>query len=294
MSKMLWIIGKNGVVASALKKACEKLGLDFLQTSSHEVDVTSLQAIQDYVAQHHLGYIINCSAYTAVDTAEQEKDKARVLNVEAVKNLTQVCREKNIKLIHYSTDYVFEGTSLKPYLETDPVCPVNIYGQTKEQGERWIVEHDPKALVIRTSWVFSSFGHSFIRAMVRLMLKEQKLYVCDDQIGKATSASDLAEATLEIKDLEGVFHFANEGIISRYQYAQEILKVLEDIYPKIECKEIVPIKTALKPGIAKRPSYSALDTKKIQHVLSKPIASYKEDLKKVIPLILEQELAREQ
>lgn len=293
MSKKIWIIGKHGVVGRALKNACEKFSLDFLQTSSKEVNVTSLQAIDEYAAMHQPSYVINCSAYTAVDTAEQEIEKARVLNVEAVKYLSQVCIERNIKLIHYSTDYVFNGCSSKPYLETDPVCPVNIYGQTKEQGERWIIEHDPKALVIRTSWVFSSFGHSFLRAMVRLMLKEQRLYVCDDQIGKATSASDLAEATLEIKDLTGLFHFANEGIISRYQYAQEILKVLEDIYPKVECKEIIPIKTVLKPGVAKRPSYSALDTKKIQHVLSKPIASYKEGLKKVIPLILEQELARE-
>ena len=293
MFKMLWIIGKNGVVASALIKACEKLGLDFLQTSSHEVDVTSLQAIQDYVAQHHLGYIINCSAYTAVDTAEQEKDKARVLNVEAVKNLTQVCREKNIKLIHYSTDYVFEGTSLNPYQETDPTHPVNVYGQTKEEGEKWVLDNDPHALVIRTSWVFSSTGHSFVRAMVRLMLKKQQLQVCDDQVGKATYVEDLAKATLEIKDLEGMFHFANDGVISRYEYAQQILCILEKSYPQVVCKEIIACKTQLKPGIAQRPSYSALSTKKIKPYLSHPIASYKKGLEEVIPLILQQELKGE-
>jgi dTDP-4-dehydrorhamnose reductase len=293
MSKTLWIIGKNGVVARALKQACEKLGLDVLQTSSQDVDVTSLQAIKNYVAQHHLGYIINCSAYTAVDTAEQDKDKAHILNVEAVKNLTQVCREKNIKLIHYSTDYVFAGAASKPYQETDPTHPVNVYGQTKEQGERWILDNAPHALVIRTSWVFSSTGHSFVRAMVRLMLAKPQLQVCDDQVGKATYAQDLAQATLEIKDLEGLFHFANDGVISRYEYAQQILRILEKTYPQVVCKEIVACKTQLKPTVAQRPSYSALATEKIKPYLSHPIASYKKGLEEVIPLILQQELKGE-
>lgn len=291
MSKKIWIIGKNGVVAKAIKQECARLQVNALQTSSNQVSVTALDALQEYAAHHQPNYIINCSAYTAVDAAEQEKDKAHALNVEAVKYLTQICKKSHIKLIHFSTDYVFDGQSSQPYREIDPTCPINVYGQTKEEGERWILQSDPNALVIRTSWVFSAEGHSFVRAMVRLMLQQSKLYVCDDQVGKATYAEDLAKATLEMQDHRGLFHFANAGVISRYEYAQEILQVLVKSYPQVACEEIIPIKTVLKPGVAPRPSYSALSTEKITPYLSQPIASYKKGLQEVIPLILQQELA---
>lgn len=293
MSKKIWIIGKHGIVSAALGQYCKEACIEYLQTSQQQVNVLSSEAIADFMQQHQLSHVINCSAYTAVDTAEQEPDKAYAVNVQGVKNITNACLERQVKLIHYSTDYVFDGAATKPYCETDPVHPLNVYGKTKEEGEQWIVSHDPKALVIRTSWVFFSSGHSFVRAMIRLMLKQQELFVCDDQIGKATYAQDLVEATLEIKNLQGLFHYANAGVISRYAYAERIYEVLKLIYPKLMCQKINPIKTAKQPKVARRPSYSALDTSKIESYLKKPIPSYQEGLKKVIPILLKQELSCE-
>ena len=226
-------------------------------------------------------YCINCAAYTAVDRAEAEKDLAFQVNGEAVGVLAAICEEHNTKFVHVSTDYVFNGEGTYPYTENFPTDPVNVYGASKLEGEKQAIGFNPNSIVVRTSWVYSSFGKNFVKTMIRLMNEKDEIKVVNDQVGSPTYAADLADVILAIiRNTElatgnwqpGVYNYSNEGIISWFEFAQAIKEI-------IDCAcEVKPISTEEYPTPARRPAYSVLDKTKIQQTFGIQLKDWKESL----------------
>jgi len=243
-----------------------------------ELDITNLNAIKELVKAENINLIINCAAYTNVDKAEEETIIAYTVNAVAVKNLVEAAKENNAKLIHISTDYVFDGTAYKPYDENKIVNPIGIYGATKEAGERIAQEQlNEDAIIIRTAWLYSNFGKNFVRTMVGLGQTKEEIKVIFDQIGTPTYAEDLAAAILKIalecKWVGGIYHYTNEGVCSWYDFAKEIM----DAYG-LNCK-VLPIHTDEYPTKAERPHYSVLDKTKIKETFDIEIPHWKDALK---------------
>lgn len=227
--------------------------------------------------QHQPAYCINCAAYTAVDRAEYEKEQANAINGYAVGNLASLCRQYHTRFIHISTDYVFNGRQTKPWKETDDADPVNIYGASKLLGEELALKNNPETIIIRTSWVYSPYGQNFVKTMIRLMNEKESIGIINDQTGSPTYAADLAEAIMKIissgKWEPGIYHYSNEGIITWFDFAGEIKKLIHS-----NCV-INPLSTDQYPTPAKRPRYSVLDKTKIRHTFSVTVKDWKESLK---------------
>lgn len=280
MSNIL-VTGANGQLGSEIKA----LGSDktpssyiFHFTDRTQLDITNKQAVEQYIITNNIDTIINCAAYTAVDKAETDKESAEKINHLAVKNLAQISKEQNIKLIHISTDYVFDGTNHKPYTEIDTPNPQGIYGQTKLAGEQAIMDTSlPNSIIIRTSWVYSSFGANFVKTMLRFGKERDSLNVVYDQVGTPTYARDLAKAILDIlpsiqnNEVE-IYNYSNEGAISWYDFAKEIMKMA-----KLSC-QINPIESKEYPTPAKRPHYSVLNKAKIKADYNLSIPYWKDSL----------------
>lgn len=254
----VWIIGRRGMLASAMKRKCEKEGIPHFVTSRKEVDLENEQAVRAQFDTLNFTHIINCSGYTAVDQAEEEKEKAHALNAEAVALLAKLSKEKGTKLIHFSTDYVFDGEK-EGYAVDDERAPLSEYGRSKEAGESLLFEHYPEALLVRTSWLFGKEGRHFVQKMIELMEENEELSVVSDQKGRPTYADDLAEAVLTILDNSGTFHFANEGETTWHGFAEEIQKRLAE-KKNIRCKKVEPITSKEFKTKAKRPRSSILET----------------------------------
>ena len=277
------VTGGNGQLGSELRELTPNYqDYNFLFTDIKDLDITNHTTVAAIMEINNITVIINCAAYTAVDRAETEPELANTINHLAVANFAQIAKDKNIKLIHISTDYVFDGTNHKPYLETDTPNPKSVYGQTKLDGELAIQLINPaNSIIIRTSWVYSKFGNNFVKNMLRLAENRDEISVVADQIGTPTSASDLAETILNIlpqiknETLE-LFHFSNEGICSWYDLAKSIFEI-----KKIHCK-IKPIYTEQYPTPAKRPSFSLLNKTKIQKSFNIIIPYWRESLSKAL------------
>ncbi|MGQ0738891.1 MAG: dTDP-4-dehydrorhamnose reductase [Bacteroidota bacterium] len=257
------VTGSNGQLGKELKKLAPDLHqFEFIFLSKEDLPIHHFEMVRQYFKVYHPAYIINCAAYTAVDRAETEKEKAFQINGEAVGVLAAVCKEHNTKLLHFSTDYVFDGTARTPYREDSPTNPQAVYGASKLEGEKQALQFNPDAIIIRTSWVYSEFGKNFVRTMVKLMSEKKEIKVVDDQLGSPTYAADLAEAVLQIISSgnwkPGIYHYCNDGVISWYDLAVAIGKKTGG-HSKID-----PISTSQYPTAARRPAYSALDTSKIQ------------------------------
>jgi dTDP-4-dehydrorhamnose reductase len=252
----------------------------FLFVTKEELPIDNYQKLRNYFENARPVFCINCAAYTAVDKAESEKKKAFLINGEAAGNLASLCKNFNTRYIHISTDYVFNGTSSMPYKETDLVDPVNTYGASKLRGEQLAIKNNPESIIIRTSWVFSSFGSNFVKTMLRLMSERVSLNVVNDQQGCPTYAADLAKTIMKfVEALEangGIYHYCNEGITTWFDFAVAIKELAE--------KETVinPISTSQFPTSAKRPQYSVLDTTKIKGTLNITIPHWKEALSRCL------------
>jgi dTDP-4-dehydrorhamnose reductase len=277
------VTGSNGQVGSEIKELIQHSTLniqnyDFYFTTSQDLDITDFDLVKKYIIDNQIKIIINCAAYTAVDKAETEKELADKINHLAVKNLAQLSNEFGIKLIHISTDYVFDGTNYKPYTEDDATSPQSVYGKTKLDGERAIQEISPaNSIIIRTSWVYSFYGANFVKTMLRLGKEKESLGVIFDQVGTPTYAKDLAKAILEIipkiqNSKLSIYHYSNEGAISWYDFAKEIMKMA-----KLSC-QINPIETHQYPTPAKRPHYSLLNKSKIKKDFGIVIPYWKDGL----------------
>jgi len=279
------ITGKNGQLGKSLHKLVseKKYDNEFIFVGREELDLSNNNSIINYFDNHDkFDIIINCAAYTAVDKAEEEVKLANQINYLAVRQLAEIAKAQKAKLIHISTDYVFDGESNKSYTEADETNPINVYGKTKLAGEKALQAIMlTNAIIIRTSWVYSEYGNNFVKTMLNLGKERDELNVVSDQIGSPTYATDLAETILKIIDnknyqnkeqLTEIYHYSNEGEISWYDFTKEIFKLA-----KIDCK-VSPITTEQYPTPAKRPKSALMDKEKIVEKFSIKTSYWKETL----------------
>ena len=296
MIKSILITGKSGQLGRTLQKiAGEYAQYDFTFVGRDQLDLASPKSIADFFKDMHFDAIINCAAYTAVDMAESEPELADQINHFAVKQLADIAKAQNSFLIHISTDYVFDGTNYKPYVETDKTNPINTYGLTKLKGEQAMQAAGCAGAIIRASWVYSEFGNNFVKTMLRLAQERDSLNVIYDQIGSPTYATDLAYAILATLNSEhtnmnesvnggvkwsnlNTFHYSSEGVCSWYDFAKAILEMRN-----IECK-LNPIETKDYPTPAKRPNYSVLNKAKIKTISQIQVSYWRDALNNMLGL----------
>jgi dTDP-4-dehydrorhamnose reductase len=278
MYKIL-VTGANGQLGNELKRIAHRYpDFHFTWTDVSELDITSPEAVHEFLKVHPQNLIINCAAYTAVDKAEAESDKAFLVNSTAVKILAEEAQKTKTGFLHISTDFVFEGNKSTPYKEDDSVNPLSVYGKSKLEGE----VHALKAgIVIRTSWLYSVFGNNFLKTILRLGKERKELGIVFDQTGTPTLAADLASAVMAVaSDLRAfpafpkneIYHFSNEGVCSWYDFAKEIIQ-----QAGFDCT-VNPIETSGYPTPARRPAYSVLNKKKIKDRFSLTIPHWKDSL----------------
>ena len=282
----LLITGSNGQLGSEIKVLSKYYpDYNFIFTDVDELNITDYQSLDKFFGEHKIDFVINCAAYTAVDKAEQDEVMARFINVNAVKYLSQITKKHNAFLVHVSTDYVFDGKNYRPYVETDPINPVSSYGRSKADGEKEVLQHADKAIIVRTSWLYSSFGNNFIKTILKYGKERGKLNVVFDQIGTPTYAYDLAKAILDIlpnlktKNTIDIYHYSNEGVTSWYDFAKEIIDLSE-----IDCV-INAIETKDYPLPATRPQYSILNKSKIKQEFNITIPYWRDSLKTCLNII---------
>ncbi|WP_265659054.1 dTDP-4-dehydrorhamnose reductase [Francisella philomiragia] len=281
------VTGSNGQLGSELKELVSNSKLEiqnytFIFADSKLLDITDHQAVKKFIVDNDIKVVINCAAYTAVDKAETDIEMADKINHLAVANIAIVAKEHGIKLVHISTDYVFDGHSYRPYLEDDQTNPQGVYGSTKLAGEQAILDINPKnSIIIRTSWVYSYYGNNFVKTMLRLGRERDSLGVIYDQVGTPTYAKDLAKAILDIipiiqnSKLE-IYNYSNEGVTSWYDFAKGIMDIAN-----IDC-QVNPIETKDYPTPAKRPHYSVLNKSRIKSNFNIEIPYWKDSLKDCI------------
>lgn len=278
---LVLVTGANGQLGKELQQLEGKWpDFRFLFLSREDLPIHHFELVRNFFKASKPSVLINCAAYTAVDKAEQEPILARQVNAEAVGVLAAVCAANQCRFIHISTDYVFDGKAINPYKEEDLTVPQSVYGQTKLEGERQAFLANPGAIVIRTSWVYSSFGKNFVKTIIRLLKDKPEISVVQDQFGSPTFAADLADVILQIasssKWISGVYNYSNSGIISWFEFAKEIGKLVGASTP------IKGISTAEYPTPAKRPAWSVLDTSKIVSTYGVTIKDWKDSLRQCL------------
>jgi dTDP-4-dehydrorhamnose reductase len=278
------VTGSNGQLGSELRElSLFEDQYEWFFTDWQELNLSDLQNLADNITTISPDIIINCAAYTAVDKAEEEFELADVINHQAVAIIAKWTFANNCKFIHVSTDYVFDGTYGIALNEDTPTSPINVYGKTKLAGENACLIENPKSIIIRTSWVYSSYGANFVKTMSRLMKEKDTLNVVNDQIGSPTYAADLAHAILDILNHSnwqaGIYNYSNEGEISWYEFALAVQEI-----GGFECK-VSGISSSQYPTPAKRPAFSLLDKSKIKATYSILIPDYKESLRKCMGLM---------
>ncbi|AEI35775.1 dTDP-4-dehydrorhamnose reductase [Francisella salina] len=281
------ITGGNGQLGSELKELVSNSELEtqnytFIFADSKSLDITDHKAVKQFTIDNDVRFIINCAAYTAVDKAETDIEMADKINHLAVANIAKIAKEYAIKLVHVSTDYVFDGHNYRPYIELDVTNPQGVYGVTKLAGEQAVLDINPKdSIIIRTSWVYSYYGNNFVKTMLRLGRERDSLGVIYDQVGTPTYARDLAHAILDIIPIiqnskVEIYNYSNEGVTSWYDFAKEIMSIA-----KLDC-QINPIETVDYPTPAKRPHYSVLNKSRIKSNFNIEIPYWKDSLKDCI------------
>ncbi len=284
--KKIVITGANGQLGSEIRMASASLpGFSFIYTDYDTLDITDEPALESFLERERPGFLVNCAAYTAVDRAESEPEAAMELNARAPLLLARRCLQSGTRLIHISTDYVFDGSHSTPYTEDDPVSPLGVYGRTKREGEVNCLLH-PETIILRTSWLYSRFGSNFVRTMLRLGKEREHLKVVFDQTGTPTCAEDLAGAILHIiaKADEnaaswepGIYHYSNEGVCSWYDFALAIHRIAG-----ISC-DVEPVESKDFITLAARPHFSVLNKSKIKTVYGLKIPHWLDSLVKTVP-----------
>ena len=270
---MLLVTGSKGQLGSELPELLRNA----IFTDVADLDITDAKAVNSFVEIHNIDTIINCAAYTAVDKAEEEIEQAELINVIGPRNLAKT----GAKIVHISTDYVFDGTNHRPYTESELPNPISVYGKTKLLGEQEILQYAECAVIIRTAWLYSAYGNNFVKTMRKLGASKTELSVVADQVGTPTYAADLAQAIVQIlpqltADKSGIYHFTNEGVCSWYDFAQEIMDM-----SGIAC-QVLPIAAKAYPTKAARPYYSVLDKTKIKEAFNLQIPYWKDGLKRCL------------
>lgn len=279
--KTVLVTGANGQLGNSLRVLSRQcLSYTFLFTDVDGLDICDAEAVRTYVNGNQVDYILNCAAYTAVDKAEDDEALCLRINAGAVRNLGEAAREAGAKVIHVSTDYVFDGTAHCPYLETDPTCPVSAYGRTKRAGEEALLAACPDSVIIRTAWLYSEYGHNFVKTMLRLGKEREEISVVFDQVGTPTYAGELARAMISVLEAAetnafqpGIYHFSNEGVCSWYDFTVKIFQIAG-----LACR-VKPIESREYPSRAVRPPYSVLNKRKIKATYGLAIPHWEESLR---------------
>ena len=279
------VTGCNGQLGNEMR-LLEKLHPEhtYFNTDVAELDITNREAIEQFVGDNAIDGIVNCAAYTAVDKAEENQEFCHLLNADAPGFLAEAIEKRGGWMIQVSTDYVFDGTNHKPYVETDPVCPNSTYGRTKLAGEQAVLNNCKKSMIIRTAWLYSTFGNNFVKTMIRLGREKAELGVIFDQIGTPTYAHDLAVAIFAAISngvVSGIYHFSNEGVISWYDFTKAIHRIAG-----ISTCHVRPLHTEEYPTPAARPHYSVLDKTKIKQTYNIEIPYWEESLEVCVNKLL--------
>jgi dTDP-4-dehydrorhamnose reductase len=269
----LLLVGSNGQLGWEIVNAAKVCGLDCEGIDTPQFDLRDRDAVERTVGREKFTLIVNAAAFTAVDKAESEHDEAFAVNAEGPRHLAHVCAKHRLPLIHISTDYVFDGNKTSPYIESDPICPIGTYGESKAAGEEAVREALDAHLILRTSWLYSSHGNNFVKTILRLASEREELRVVADQDGCPTYAADLAAAVLELAKRIGsqgsvqwgVYHYCGHGVTTWHGFAEKICELARK-YLALQAKRIEAISTQEYPTPAKRPPYSALDCSKIKSV----------------------------
>lgn len=279
--KTVLVTGANGQLGNCVRLRSSRCkDYSFIFTDVDTLDICDAGAVMSAMKDNHVDYVINCAAYTAVDRAEDEEDICLKINRDAVENLARAAAEVGARVIHVSTDYVFDGTSCRPYVETDEPHPVSAYGRTKLAGEKALLKWCPDAVIVRTAWLYSEFGHNFVKTMLRLGSDHDELRVVFDQVGSPTYAGDLADAILSILEKgeqtdgwkSGVYHFTDEGVCSWYDFTVKIMQLA-----KLPAK-VLPIESKDYPAKAHRPHFSVLNKAKIKNSFGLVIPHWEQSL----------------
>ncbi len=258
---------------------------EFIFTDVEELDICDRKAVENYFAKRKIDVLLNCAAYTAVDKAEEDVELCYRINEKAVGILGEIAAEYGTRVVHVSTDYVFDGTSYRPYTEDMPVCPATVYGKSKLAGEQLLMDVCPAAVIVRTSWLYSSFGNNFVKTMMRLGKERGTLNVIFDQVGTPTYAADLADTLLQIisadKFVPGIYHYSNEGVCSWYDFTISIHKMAG-----INCL-VLPIESKDYPAKTPRPHYSVLNKNKIKSNYNIQISHWEDGLRRCMDILTE-------
>ena len=283
------ITGSNGQLGSEIKElAFEYENLECIFKDLPELDICDTDALNTFIIDQHINAVINCAGYTAVDKAEENPEIAEQVNAKGVLNLVNALEKVDGKLIHISTDYVFDGNHSQPYNESDSVSPIGVYGETKRAGELAVLNSSIDALVIRTSWLYSAYGNNFVKTMLRIGNKKKSIQVVSDQKGTPTYAKDLAKTCLDIlsdasstnlSKKGSLYHYSNEGVTSWYDFATAIMEI-----SNIDC-QLISIETKDYPTQARRPMYSVLDKSKIKSDFKVTIPHWRDSLANCIKKI---------
>jgi dTDP-4-dehydrorhamnose reductase len=281
------VTGANGQLARELKVLSGQFPASrFLFASREELPIEDAGIVESFFEEHRIDYCINCAGYTAVDKAETEQDRAFLINGDAAGQLAKISYFHKARFIHISTDYVYDGSAAIPLKETDPTGPLNVYGASKLKGEIAVVRHNPSALIIRTSWIYSSFGSNFVKTMLRLFREKEEVSIVSDQYGCPTYAADLAEAIMrfvermeEGTDFSGIVNYCNAGAVTWYEFAEKIKSITRST-----CT-LIPVPSASYKTAAVRPGYSVLDTTKIREWLQLTVPPWEESLQKCLTLL---------
>lgn len=284
----IWVLGSRGMLGSTLLASCQKRGIEAIGTHRQEVDLCCLDALVAKALEIRPTHIVNCAAYTDVDGAQSNRSIAFAVNAQGSECAALAAKACGSRLIHLSTDYVFNGQGSKPYREGDACAPINVYGESKWEGEKKILALLPHACIVRTSWVFGLKGKNFISALPILFQKKEVLEAASDQWSKPTYCPDLVEAIFSLLDVEGVVHFAGGTELSRAQIAFSFLEAMQTRGISVKCQKILPVLSAQFATIAPRPFYSVLDTERYVQLTSLKPRSWEQTLNEYLNEVLAQ------
>ena len=290
---MIWLIGNRGMLGSDVSRELVSRGLTTIG-SDQEIDITDPAVIREFARGRGIRWIVNCAAYTAVDRAEKEPEAAFALNAEGVGNIAELAESIGARLLHISTDYVFNGHGTTPYMEDSPVNPAGVYGRSKAAGEKLALDRCSQVYILRTAWLYGPNGGNFVFTMLKLMNERDVLKVVDDQVGSPTYTAHLAEAITSILQADGkdygIYHFTNQGQTTWFEFAKEIYKLRLERGIVTKPSTIEGCATQVFPTKAKRPAYSVLSKEKIKRVFGISIPSWQSGLRAFFDRLSEEQL----
>ncbi len=278
------VTGAHGQLGEALVNSAKQNGNEVIGLGRDELDLSELDLIPGEISKYCADWVVNCAAYTHVDLAEENADQAYRINRDAAKAIAQGAKNSGSRLLHVSTDFIFSGNQREPYQEDDQSDAVNVYGKSKYEGELVVAKELPKALIMRTAWVYSAQGSNFVKTMLRLIAERDEVRVVDDQFGSPSWTVDISRAmqALMKNNVAGVYHYTNDGVTSWYDFACEILSFAQALGYPVRAKKLIPISSSEWSSAAVRPAYSVLSTRKISPTLDYDIPHWKQSLSNML------------